>query len=375
MIAAPERVVQLRQAFPRVAIAHDWLTIPGGSEKVLLALLGLFPEAEVFTTVLDPRPWPPALLERPIHTSFLNRLPGATHHYPKLLPLMTSAFRSFDLTDFDLVISSSHSCAKNVKPPDGVPYVCYCHTPLRHIWDSRFLQRESLGRIGRGTEKLVRRRLVKTDLAGAERPDVIVANSENVKERIKTFWGRDAVVVYPPVDVERFLAMPRRPDDYYLVLGRVVPYKRVDLAVSACARLGRRVKVAGDGRALEQAREAAGPDAEFLGYVPDERLTGLLAGARALICCAEEDFGIVAAEAQAAGVPLIAYGIGGMAEIAVDGETGVLFDAQTVDSVCDAILRFEAMDFHQETIRENALRFADSRFRDEMVNVLLALSS
>jgi glycosyltransferase involved in cell wall biosynthesis len=361
----------LAQRFPRSAVVHEWLTIPGGSEKVVLELLEVLPAAEIFTSVYDPEPWREKLRGRAVHPSFLDRIPGARRHYPKLLPLMNMAFESFDLDGFDLVVSSSHSCAKNVLTGPRTLHVCYCHTPMRHAWDPGMLAVEPLGRVGRAAARALLPRLRRQDLASAGRPDVIVANSHNVAARIRKYWRRDSVVIPPPVDVERHLTRPRREDDYYLVLGRVVPYKRVELAVAACAMLGRRVKVVGAGRALPAARAAAGPGAEFLGHVPDAEVDALLSGARALLFPGEEDFGIVPVEAQAAGVAVVAYGVGGARDTVIEGETGIFHDEQTVASVASAILQREEIRFDEDRIRANARRFGRERFRIDMADLLL----
>jgi glycosyltransferase involved in cell wall biosynthesis len=361
---------KLRERFPRVAVVHDWLTIPGGSEQVVLQLLEMFPSAELFTSVYDPTPWPAQITERPVHASYLNRLPGAVSHYPKLLPLMTGAFRSFDLTGFDLVLSSSHACAKNVRTPPDALHVCYCHTPMRYAWEEDFMEGEEVGRVTRLLLPPLLARLRRQDLAGAGGPDVFVANSRHVAKRIKRYYGRDAEVVHPPVDVEHYLGLQRDPRDFYLVFGRVVPYKRVDLAVAAAARLGRRVKVAGDGRALQAVRAGAGGSAEFLGKVSAADRDELLSGARALLFPGEEDFGIVPVEAQAAGVPVVAYGIGGAVESVLDGRTGVLFERQSASALAEAIERFEGLELEEGDVRENARRFGDGRFRMEMAEVI-----
>jgi glycosyltransferase involved in cell wall biosynthesis len=366
---------ELRRRFPRVAVTHEWLTIPGGSEQVVAQVLEMFPHAELFTSIHDPEPWGPPIAGRTVHASFLNRLPGAQRHYPKLLPLMNLAFESFDLSDFDLVISSNHACAKNVVVAPRARHICYCHTPMRYAWDPRFLAEEDLSAAAALVARALLPRLRRQDFLAAQRPDAILANSTTVAERVARHWRREAGVLHPPVEVDRFLTLPRAPSDYYLVLGRVVPYKRVDLALRACARLGRRVVVAGDGRALDAARAAAGPDAELLGRVPDAALPGLLAGARALLFCAEEDFGIVPVEAMAAGVPVIAYGVGGARDSVVDGETGILFDDQTEDSLMAAIERFEALSFDDERLRDHARAFGPERFRDELAEHVLALDA
>lgn len=362
---------QLRGRFKRVAIVHDWLTIPGGSEQVVLELLEMFPQAELFTSVYDPSPWPAQITDRTVHSSFLSRIPGAARHYPKLLPLMNRAFRSFDLSGFDLVLSSSHACAKNVRTPPNALHVCYCHTPMRYAWDEGFLDGEEVSRAMRLALPPLLAQLRRADLAGAAGPDVFVANSQHVADRIQRYYGRSAEVVHPPVDVDHFLGVERQPtSDGYLIFGRVVPYKRVDLAVAACARLGRPLKVAGAGRALDAVQAAAGAGTEFLGKVSEQERDRLLGSARALLFPGEEDFGIVPVEAQAAGVPVIAYGVGGAAESVLDGRTGVLFDEQSVAGLVAGIERFETLQLDNALVRENAMRFGQDRFRTEMAEVI-----
>jgi glycosyltransferase involved in cell wall biosynthesis len=361
---------ELRARFPRVAIVHEWLTIPGGSEQVVLQLLEMFPQAELFTSVYDPSPWPTQIAERTVHTSYLNRIPGAVRHYPKLLPLMNAAFRSFDLSGFDLVLSSNHACAKNVRTPAGAIHVCYCHTPMRYAWEEDFLEGEEVSRATRLLLPPLLDRLRRQDLAGSRGPDVFVANSRHVARRIERYYGRAAEIVHPPVDVEHFFGLRRRTLDFYLVFGRVVPYKRVDLAVDACSRLGLSLKVAGDGRALQAIRAAQGKGAEFLGKVSATERDELLGGARALLFPGEEDFGIVPVEAQAAGLPVIAYGVGGACESVLDGVTGVLFAEQSTAALAAAIERFEGLDLVEGELRENARRFGENRFRMEMTDVI-----
>jgi glycosyltransferase involved in cell wall biosynthesis len=366
----------LRARFPRVAVVHDWLTIPGGSEDVVMELLELFPHAELFTSVYDPEPWPRIITERPVHASFLDKIPTATRNYPKLLPLMNRAFESFDLSGFDLVLSSSHANAKNVHTPPDTLHVCYCHTPMRYAWEPEFLAGEEIGRATRLMLPPLLGWLRRKDLAGAARPDVFVANSAYVAARIRRFYGREAHVVHAPVDVDHYLGIDRRAggsddeDGFYLVFGRVVPYKRVDLALAGAALAGRRVKVAGGGRALEAVRAGAGPNAELLGRVSDAERDALLSQARALLFPGEEDFGIVPVEAQAAGLPVIAYGVGGARETVRDGVTGVLFEPQTSEAVAAAIARFEKLELDPQAPRVNARGFGRARFRAEMAAVI-----
>jgi len=363
----------LTERFSRAAVAHDWLTAPGGSEKVVLELLKLLPGADIYTSVYEPGNWGDAFAGHRVTPSFLDRLPKARTQYRKLLPLMTRAFESFDLADYDLVVSSSHSCAKNVLTGPDTVHLCYCHTPMRHAWEQRFLEAEPMGSASRLAARALMPRLRREDLIGAARPDVYVANSRFVARRIAKYYRRESEVIHPPVEVDALLEQPHDPEDYYLVLGRVVPYKRADLAVAACAKLGRRVKVVGTGRAIDVARAAAGPGAEFLGFVPDEELGPILAGARALLFPGAEDFGIVPVEAQAAGVPVIAYGVAGVLDSVIDGRTGVFHHEQTVDALAAAILSFEDQLFDEEEIRDNARAFAPEHFRSRIAELLMAL--
>ncbi|WP_372788668.1 glycosyltransferase [Paraconexibacter sp.] len=367
----------LAERYPRVAIAHEWLTIPGGSEKVVVALLDLLPQAELLTTVYDPEGgWPRALTDRPVHPSRLDRIPGARTHYPKLLPLMDHAFRSFDVSRYDLVVSSNHACAKNVRTHDragrDVRHVCYCHTPMRYIWDPSFLEGEQLGRVGGAVLKAAIPRLRRTDLRGAAQVDTFVANSSFVAERIRTTYGRASTVVHPPVEVERFLDRPRAPEDFYLVFGRLVPYKKADVAVAACELLGRDVVVAGTGRDLPRVEAVAGPRTTFAGRVSDDEVASLFSRARALLFPGLEDFGIVPVEAQAAGLPVIAYGKGGACDSVVDGETGVLYDDPSPAGLAAAIERFEALELSQARLRDHARGFAPEVFLRRMGEVLAA---
>ncbi len=281
---------------------------------------------------------------------------------------MDRAYRSFDLSRFDLILSSNHAFAKNVLAPPGALHVCYCHTPMRYAWEEDFLEGEELGGVARLALPLLLGRLRRQDLRGAAGPDVFVANSSHVAARIERYYGRSAEVVHPPVDVQHYLGVARAPEDFYLAFGRVVPYKRVDLAVTACARLGVPLKVAGDGRALDAVRAAAPPggSVEFLGRVSERERDQPAGGARALLFPGEEDFGIVPVEAQAAGVPVIAYGVGGAVETVLDGRTGVLFGEQSATALAAALERFEGLQFDAREAREHAQRFGRERFREEM---------
>ena len=374
-----DAVQQLAERFPRQAISHEWLTIPGGSEKVVLALLDLMPQAELMCSVYEPGNWPPKLTQRPVHPTALDKLPGAHEHYPKLLPLMDAAFRRFDVSSYDLVVSSNHACAKNVRTRDRsrAVHVCYCHTPMRYVWDPGFLEGEQLGTAATAAFKALLPRLRRTDLRGASQVDLFVANSTVVAERIREFYDRDAVVVHPTVAVEEHLGRPREagPDAPYLVFGRVVPYKKVDVAIEACRRAGRPLVVAGGGRDLDRVKAGVGPGAEveFRGKVSDAELHELLATSRALLFPGLEDFGIVPVEAQAAGLPVIGNALGGVRDSVVDGRTGVLYEPgdDPAQGLADAIGRFEGLSLQDAELREHARGFSGERFLAEMAEVLL----
>jgi len=366
----------LRERYPRVAISHEWLTVPGGSEKVVLALLDLLPHAELFTAVYDPAPWPAAITDRPVHTSFLNRIDAARRSHQRFLPLMNQAFRRFDLAGFDLVVSSNHACAKNVRAPAGTPHVCYCHTPMRYAWDPSLLEVEDLGRAERAVAPALTAWLRRTDRRAAAGVDRYAANSSFVAGRIRRHYGREADVVFPPVDVDRFLERPRAvaPDAPYLFFGRVVPYKRADLAVRACVALGRPLVVAGGGRGLESVRRLAEGHAhiQVLGRISDAEMEDLFTRARGLLFPGVEDFGIVPVEAQAAGLPVIAFGEGGVCDSVLDGVTGVLYDDPSAAGLAAGIERFEGLALDERALRTHAATFGPDRFAADMGAVLLA---
>lgn len=358
----------------KVALVHEWLESYAGSERVLEQFLAIWPEADLFA-VCDflPEAERGFLRGKSVRTSFIQRMPLARRMFRNYLGLMPLAIEQLDLSGYDLVLSSSHACAKNVRTPAGAVHVSYCHTPIRYVWDPAFLEGERLGTVGKAVFAAALPKLRRDDLRGAGGVDAFVANSTVVADRIRRFYGRESEVVHPPVAVEEHLARPRSaaPDAPYLVFGRVVPYKRVDLAVQACARLGRPVVVAGTGRDLERVQALAGPRATFTGHVSDAELAELLATSRALLMPGEEDFGIVPVEAQAAGLPVIGYAAGGVRDSVRDGSTGVLYDEGTLEGLVAAMERFECLELADDAIRENARRFARGRFLREMEGVLL----
>ena len=340
----------------KTALLHYWLTNVRGGEKVLAALGKIFPEADVFTHALGEgmrdegrgRRW----MGHVVRESFIARLPFGRKHPQVYLPLMPAATRALKLDGYDLIVSSESGPIKGIRKPKGSRHVCYCHTPMRYLWDMHDEYFRTAGIGGKLAMKLFTPYLRREDLKSAESVDEFVANSTFVSERIKRIYGRESVVVHPPVDVEFFGDCTRGPGDYYLFAGAPVAYKRLDLARAACARLDRRLVVVGGG-----------------GFTREELRTAY-AGAKALLFPGIEDFGIVPVEAQAAGCPVIAYGVGGALETVVEGRTGIFFKEQTVESLCAAIEEFESLQLDADVCRENARRFAEAVFIDKMKGVV-----
>ena len=351
----------------KVAIVHYWLVTMRGGEKVLEELCKLFPEAEIFTLVCDRKKLSPLLQSKTIHTSFLQRIPGARRHYQKLLPLMPFALEEFDLQGYDLVISSESGPAKGiVARPDAV-HVCYCNTPMRYIWDHYHIYRKDLGLIGRAMMTMTAPALRVWDVTTAARVDAFVANSAHVARRIRRVYNRDATVIHPPVAVDDFQPTAEL-GDFYLCAGQLVPYKRVDLAVRAFTRMGKRLVVVGEGTQMAELKKIAGSNVELVGYQPFPVLRDYLAKCRALVFPGEEDFGILPVEAMASGRPVIAFGSGGALETVSSPAVGVTFAEQTEDSLIDAVMRFEAREatFDPAVIRRHSENFSASLFRERI---------
>jgi glycosyltransferase involved in cell wall biosynthesis len=351
-----------------------------GGERVLEELVGLFPDAEIYTLVHVPGSTSATLDRMPITQSPLGRLPGVGRHYRKLLPLLPWAARSLRVRDADLVVSVSHAVAKAVSIEAGVPHLCYCLTPMRYVWD------QTDAYLGRGLTRLLATPLIEQLRRfdrESSRPDRVhrfAGISRTVCERIQRHYGRDAALIYPPVDVDRITPDGRPPGDFYLLVGAFVPYKREELAIEAFRGLPARLRVVGDGPLRRRLERSAPPNVEFLGWVGDEQLRTLYARCRALVYPQEEDFGIAAVEAQAAGRPVIAFARGGATETVLPlrdepggaDPTGVWFDEPTVESLREAVLRFEkhAERFLPGIARLNAKRFSRQHFRAEFSSVV-----
>jgi glycosyltransferase involved in cell wall biosynthesis len=345
----------------RIAITTDWLNSFGGAERVLVELHRMFPDAPIYTTLYDPSRLPDFMQGWDVRTSFLQRIPFAKRRHQLLLPLMPMAFEQLDMREYDLVISTSSAFAKGVITRPGALHVCYCHTPCRYIWD--LYHEYTRDHPARMLIAPVAHWLRLWDRYASDRVDAFIANSHETAARIQCHYRADSEVIYPPVDVERVVPTGEPAEDFHLVVSRLVSYKRVDLAVEAANRLGRRLIVVGDGAERRRLEAMAGPTVEFLGWRSDEEVAGLYGRCRALLFPGFEDFGITPVEAQAAGRPVVAFGRGGATETVVDGTTGVLFAEQTVEALMEAILRLDRLSIDPLRCRRNAERFEPQEFQ------------
>ena len=352
----------------KLALTQDWLNSFGGAERVLTELQRVFPGAPIFTTVHEPERLPPALRAWDVRPSFLQRVPLARRHYRAFLPLMPLAWESFDFTGYDVVLATASAFAKGVLVPPDTRTICYCYTPPRYLWDQYHEQTRHVR--GKPLVAAAAHWLRMWDRAAADRVDHFVAISETVAARIRRYYRRESEIVYPPVDTSLFVPNGRPPEDFLLLVARLVPYKRVDLAIQAAARLNRALWVVGEGPERRRLEAMAGPTVRFLGQLPDAEVAGLYARARAFIFPGMDDFGIAPVEAQAAGRPVVAYGRGGALETIVDGVTGVFFDEPTVDALAEAIERAWSTPFDPAACRANAERFDAAVFRDRIARIV-----
>ncbi len=363
----------------RVALVHDWLLALRGGEKCLEVFCELFPEADLYTLIYLPEKVSPVIRSVNVRGSWLNKLPGVRHYYRYCLPLFPSAIERFTLKNYDLVLSSSHCVAKGIVPL-GALHISYVHAPMRYVWDmyDSYFGSDS-GRLARAGMILWRRYLQAWDLRSSARVDFFLANSGNVAAKIKKLYGREATVIHPPVDFERFYLADRQAP-YYLLVSALVPYKRVDIAIAAFNELKIPLKIAGDGPLRKKLEAMAKPNVDFLGWVDQEALPSLYASCQALILPGEEDFGIAPLEAQASGRPVIAYGRGGVIESVVplrscEGcatssgrPTGIFFPELSSESLTEAVLLFQRNKhlFDPVSIREHASHFSRGRFKAAM---------
>jgi len=355
-----------------VALAHHWLLSMRGGEKVLEQLCQLFPDAPVYTLFCRPNELAESIRRHSLIPSFLNRIPGAASIHQQLLPLFPVATRCLSVSgDCELVISSDASVIKGLHVPENTTHVCYCHSPPRYAWDMMDVYEKGLSPIRRAVFRAVVPAIRRFDLQAASRVDHFIANSNFVADRIRRFYGRPSEVICPPAEVEMFEPARSR-EDFYLIVAQLVSYKRVDLAVDAFTRMGRKLVVIGEGSQMRHLRSLAGPTIQLLGKQPFAVVKEHFEKCRAFVFPGVEDFGITAVEAQAAGAPVIAIGMGGALETVVEGQTGVFFHEQTTESLIDAVQRFErtTREYGSELCRQNSRRFSNDRFRSEMMSFL-----
>jgi len=351
----------------RVALVHEWLVSWGGSESVLLSLARLFPDAPIFTAIHAPDARVSKAFEnRKIYPSVLQMIPGVRKFYRATLPLMPWAFGRIDVSDFDLVISSSHAFAKSIRVSPGATHLCYCHTPPRYLWDLyEIYNRGFLGAI----RSPILSRLRRQDVEAARHVHTFVANSTYVADRILRTYGRDSMVIYPPVDVEDFL-VAEVPKTHYLAGGRMVRYKNLERAVEAANQLTLPLVVFGDGPDMARLKRLGGPTVDFVGSVSSAQLADLISHSYAFLFPGVEDFGILPVEVQAGGCPVIALAQGGVLETVRQWETGVLYEDDSLEGLLDAIYRFENKTFDPIACRNNALRFNRARFEQEITETI-----
>ncbi len=348
----------------KVALVHDYLNQMGGAERVVMALHEIYPDAPIYTSIYDPKLVDPAFRKMDIRTSFMQKFPMVTKHHQPYLPFYPFAMESLDLRGYDLVLSSSSAFGKGVITRPETMHICYCHTPMRWCWNyEEYVEREQLGKMARRILPFLITGLRSWDQTSSMRVDHFIANSPVIAERIQKYYRRDAVVIPPPVEASRFTFDPTiQPEDYFLIVSRLIPYKRIDLAIEACNRLRLPLVIIGSGRDLERLKKLAGPTIRFMGRLSDQEVLSYYARCRAFLFPGEEDFGITPLEAQASGRPVIAYGVGGALASVVDGVTGVFFKKQTVESLAEVLATFDEQRYNRQVIRSHALEYDMPRF-------------
>lgn len=354
-----------------VALVHDWLNQVGGAEDVLETLVAMYPQAPIYTSIYWREKMPPTWKNWPIHPLWIDKLPFIHQKHQAYLPFYPLAWGGLNLGNYEVVLSNKSGFCHGVQIGPETMHICYCLAPTRYVWQyDAYMSRENVSPLIRSAVRPIVQWLKRWDYRAAQRVHRFIAISSEVQARIQAFYGRESVIIYPPVEAaERFQIAPKA-DDYYLSLGRLIPYKRVDLAVQACSRLGLPLKVAGTGRDIERLKELAGPTVEFLGYVPDSDLPDLFARAKAFIFPGLEDFGITPVQAQAAGRPVIAFKGGGALDTVIPGKTGEFFEEASVDSLMRVLQNFEADAYNPEDCREHALKFDTQVFTTQLTRFI-----
>jgi glycosyltransferase involved in cell wall biosynthesis len=362
---------------PRVALAHDYLNQYGGAERVVEVLHRIYPNAPVYTSIFAPESMPADYQSWDIRTSFLQHAPGIHRNHQPYLPLYPAAFKFLRVDDnIDVLLSSSSAWGKGVRVAPSILHICYCHSPMRFAWDfDHYAERERMDGVSRTLLQPLLRRPRNWDRSTSRRVHYFIANSRVVQDRIQRYWGRHSTVIHPPVETDEFQPVDQEDvEEFFVLVSRLVPYKRFDIAIEAANRLGIPLKIIGDGRARAELEAMAGPTVEFLGRVDDAERNRLFARCRAAIFPAEDDFGIGQVEVQAAGRPVIAFDRGGAQETVRDGVTGVLFSPQTADGLISAIGRFESLTFSTDQVVEHAEQFSRARFEREIREFVLEAS-
>lgn len=355
----------------KVAIVHDWLPYIGGAEQVIQSILEVFPGAILYTSIYNKRRMGDFFAGTEVRTSFLDKLPFARTKHGLYLSLMPYAFEQFDLRGFDLVLSSSTSCAKGVLTGTRTLHLCYCNTPMRYAWDFYFdYLYQSKNPMRRGLIHLLMHRIRLWDAVSAARVDGFIANSRNVAARIQKHYRRDAEILYPPVRLPDPQSVPHGHGDYYLVLSRLVPYKRIDLAVEAFNDLKLPLFIAGEGPEEKRLKGMAQDNIRFLGRVSDTEKHRLYAGCKGFVFPGEEDFGITPVEAQGFGKPVIAYGRGGALETVISGRTGLFFSQQSPEALRAAVAQAEQTAFDPAEIMQHAASFSDRVFKQQLLKLI-----
>ncbi len=359
-----------------LAIVHDWLNQVGGAEDVLAEMHAIFPQAPIYTSIYAAEKMPAAMRAWDIRPSWMNRLPGIHQHHQPYLPLYPLAFGRLDLTAYDVVLSNKSGFCHGVRVREDAYHIDYCLTPTRYVWmPDAYMAREGFGKTVALAIRPLLAWLKRWDYAAAQRVTHFVAISREVQQRIRRYYHRESVIIYPPVDIHRFRPNGRPPEPFFLVLSRLIPYKRIDLAVRACNLVGCRLIVAGDGRDRAALEAIAGPTIEFRGRVSDEEAADLMARCQAFIFPGLEDFGITPLQAQAAGRPVIAYGAGGALDTVIPGVTGEFFHEQTPEALAELLTAFDPTRYDPAACRANAERFRAERFRQELGEYIARVAS
>lgn len=359
----------------KTALVHDWLTGMRGGEKVLEVLCELYPQATLHTLLHNKGSLSTEIEAMNIKTSFIDKLPFKEKKYRNYLPLFPLAIETMDFSDYDLIISTSHCVAKSAKPNKNALHICYCHTPMRYVWEmyDEYFGKGKTGIVTRAAMSFIAPILRKWDVATNNRVHHYIANSYNVARRIKEYYNRDADVIHPPVDTSLF-QISKRSENYFLIVSALVPYKKVDIAIEAFNKLGKKLLIVGTGPESEKLKSLSKSNIEFLGWKSDEELAEIYSGCRALIFPGVEDFGIVPLEAMACGKPVIAFGKGGALETVIgegENKTGIFFYEQTPEALIEVIKSFDEVRFNPYTIREHAFKFDRTIFKEKLNNYIM----